>query len=88
MTENREEHIDVSNLSFEEALVRLEEIVRQLEDGNLPLEDSLALFECGIRLSRRCRELLESARHRIDVLSEEGELTPFEEENKTNNYMP
>jgi len=76
---SKENEIDVWNLSFEESLTKLEEIVKQLEDGNLPLEDSLSLFECGIRFSRRCRELLENAKHRVDILTEDG-FEPFEDQ--------
>ncbi|RZN14788.1 MAG: exodeoxyribonuclease VII small subunit [Methanosarcinales archaeon] len=79
LRESKEKEVDVWNLSFEESLTKLEEIVKQLEDGNLPLEDSLGLFECGIRFSRRCRELLDNAKHRVDLLTEEG-FEPFEDE--------
>jgi exodeoxyribonuclease VII small subunit len=72
--ENRDE-----NLSFEEALSILEDIVEQLETGDLPLENSLQLFERGVRLTRRCKHLLDSAQHQIDQLTEEGDLVPFEE---------
>ncbi|HEX3101224.1 MAG TPA: exodeoxyribonuclease VII small subunit, partial [Pyrinomonadaceae bacterium] len=42
--------------SFETSLAELEQIVTKLEDGDLPLEESLELFEKGIKLSRECRE--------------------------------
>jgi exodeoxyribonuclease VII small subunit len=54
--------------SFEESLTTLEEIVAKLEVGDLPLEESLALFEEGIRLSRTCRERITSAERRIEIL--------------------
>src|SRR4051795_3140218 len=54
--------------SFEASLEALEQIVRQLEDGDLPLEKSLELFEQGIRLSRECQERLSQAERRIEVL--------------------
>ena len=47
--------------TFEASLEALEQIVRQLEDGDLPLEKSLELFEQGIRLSRECQERLSQA---------------------------
>lgn len=47
--------------SFEAALERLEDIVEQLDGGNLPLEDSLALFKEGTALARHCRSLLAAA---------------------------
>lgn len=54
--------------SFEEALARLEETVRRLEAGNLPLEEALALFEEGTRLARSCSESLEAADLKIRQL--------------------
>jgi exodeoxyribonuclease VII small subunit len=57
------------NLTFEQALSRLEEIVRSLENGQTKLEDSLALYEEGIRLVRLCNERLDGAEQKIKVLS-------------------
>lgn len=54
--------------TFEASLNELERIVKQLEDGDLALEESLKLFEDGIRLSRECRERLTNAERRIEVL--------------------
>ncbi|HJT67468.1 MAG TPA: exodeoxyribonuclease VII small subunit [Pyrinomonadaceae bacterium] len=54
--------------SFEASLEALEQIVRQLEGGDLSLEKSLELFEQGIRLSRECQERLSQAERRIEVL--------------------
>ena len=54
--------------SFESQLKELEAIVGKLEDGELPLEESLHLFEQGVRLSRECRERLDTAERRIEVL--------------------
>ncbi|HYK53862.1 MAG TPA: exodeoxyribonuclease VII small subunit [Candidatus Eremiobacteraceae bacterium] len=48
-------------LNFEQSLARLEQIVESLDDGNLPLEKSLALFKEGTKLARNCRELLAEA---------------------------
>ena len=53
----------------EEALARLEEIVRALESGQSKLEDSLALYEEGIRLSRACNERLDGAEQKIKMLN-------------------
>ena len=63
--------------SFEESLADLEEIVAKLESGDLPLEESLQLFEEGIRLSRTCRERVTQAERRIEILMRDtaGELT-------------
>jgi exodeoxyribonuclease VII small subunit len=60
------------DLNLEEALEDLEEIVGRLEDGKLTLDESLALFERGIRLVRLCSARLENAEQRIESLS--GEL--------------
>lgn len=54
--------------SFEASLEALEQIVQDLEQGDLPLEKSLELFEQGIRLSRECQERLNQAERRIEVL--------------------
>ena len=54
---------------FEEALARLEEIVRALENGQSKLEDSLALYEEGIRLARACNEKLDGAEQKIKMLN-------------------
>lgn len=59
--------------SFEQSLNELEEIVKQLEDGDLELEESLKLFETGVRLSRECRERLTTAERRIEVLMKESD---------------
>ena len=63
--------------SFETSLAELEAIVAKLEDGDLPLEQSLELFEKGIKLSRECRDRLTNAERRIEVLMKDadGQLT-------------
>lgn len=58
--------------SFETSLAELEKIVGKLEDGDLPLEESLELFEKGIKLSRECRERLAKAERRIEVLMKDS----------------
>jgi len=70
--------------SFEESLARLDEIVRHLEKGDLPLSESLALFEEGTALMTQCSKLLDEAEQKVvrlrkgaDRLPEE---LPFEEE--------
>lgn len=59
---------------FESAIAELEKIVKQLEDGDLPLDKSLALFERGVELSRFCHTQLGEAQRRIEVLTDRGEL--------------
>lgn len=61
--------------TFESSLNELEQIVRQLEEGDLPLDESLKLFENGVRLSRECRERLTNAERRIEVLMKESDGT-------------
>jgi exodeoxyribonuclease VII small subunit len=70
--------------TFEQSLNDLERIVKQLEEGDLPLEESLKLFEEGAKLSCECRERLTSAERRIQVLMKDANgnlgLQPIEEE--------
>ena len=66
---------------FEDALERLESIVDRLESGDLPLEQALAVFEEGVKLTRQCAEQLSRTERRIEVLVREGEELverPFE----------
>ena len=65
---------DASIKDFEAAIGELESIVKKLEEGDLALEQSLALYERGVQLSRFCHERLENAERRIEILSERGEL--------------
>jgi exodeoxyribonuclease VII small subunit len=67
---------DAPNVTFEEAIQRLGEIVEKLEEGDLPLEASLALFEEGVRLTRLSQARLTVAERRIEELlavTDEGE---------------
>lgn len=61
---------------FEAAIAELETIVKKLEEGDLPLEKSLELYERGVQLSRFCHTRLEEAEKRIEILTERGELRP------------
>ncbi|MDQ6989469.1 MAG: exodeoxyribonuclease VII small subunit [Mariprofundaceae bacterium] len=56
------------NLSFEQAVQGLNDRVEQLESGKLPLEESVAAFEDGVKLSRRCEALLDDAEQRLNIL--------------------
>lgn len=64
---NKTNKIDDS-VSFEAALLRLEEIVKALESGNAPLDMSLTMFEEGVALVKYCNEKLDSAEQRIKIL--------------------
>ena len=59
---------------FEAAIAELALIVKKLEEGDLALEASLALYERGVQLSRFCHARLEEAERRIEILNERGEL--------------
>ena len=63
--------------NFETSLAALEKIVRELERGDLPLEESLKLFEQGVRLSRECQERLNEAERRIEVLLRDSDGRPL-----------
>ena len=73
------------NLSFEQSMARLDEIVRHLEKGDMPLNDSLALFEEGTALIRSCEKQLDEAEQKVVKLRKgpdrEPEELPFEDEN-------
>jgi len=66
--------------SFESSLSELEQIVSKLENGDLPLEASLELFENGIKLSRECRERLAKAERRIEILMKDANGNPVAQE--------
>jgi exodeoxyribonuclease VII small subunit len=67
MAENTQ--VDVKKLSFERAIEELESIVKRLEDGKVPLEESVAIYERGEALKRRCEELLRQAEARVDKIT-------------------
>jgi exodeoxyribonuclease VII small subunit len=66
----------MTDLKFEDCLARLEQIVGALETGNLPLEESLKVFEEGITLARHCSRYLDDAERRIEMLvKDDGGVT-------------
>ena len=67
MAENTQ--ADVKKLSFERALEEIETIVKRLEDGKVPLEESVIIYERGEALKRRCEELLRQAEARVDKIT-------------------
>ena len=67
MAENTQ--VDVKKLSFERAIEELETIVRRLEEGKVPLEESVAIYERGEALKRRCEELLKAAEARVEKIT-------------------
>jgi len=58
--------------AFETSLTELETVVKELESGELPLEKALALFERGVDLSGACRQQLEAAETRVEILMKKG----------------
>ncbi|MGP0093705.1 MAG: exodeoxyribonuclease VII small subunit [Xanthobacteraceae bacterium] len=73
-------HADVNRLPFERAIEELESIVKRLEEGKVPLEESVAIYERGEALKRRCQELLDQAEARVNkiVLDSSGKPTGAE----------
>ncbi len=62
-------HADVKKLSFEKAIEELESIIKRLEEGKVPLEESVAIYERGETLKRRCEELLKQAEARVEKIT-------------------
>ncbi|MFH1259350.1 MAG: exodeoxyribonuclease VII small subunit [Elusimicrobiota bacterium] len=63
--------------SFEKSLLRLDEIAEKLEEGNVSLDESLTLFEEGIKLTRFCNQKLEEAKKKVEILvKKDGKLVP------------
>ncbi len=67
MAENN--HSDVTRLPFEKAIEELESIVKRLEEGKVPLEESVLIYERGEALKRRCEELLRQAEARVEKIT-------------------
>ena len=62
--------------TFEQSIAELEEIVEQLENGDVTLDESLGLFEKGIKLSNRCQKMLDTADKKVSILmtNDDGEI--------------
>ena len=69
---------NIDELSFEAAFEELEGIIARLEAGDLPLEESVELYERGRKLSERCQTLLDKAELRVNKLMDEGEIEALE----------
>jgi exodeoxyribonuclease VII small subunit len=65
-------------IKFEQAMAQLSEIVKTLENGEAPLDEAIALFEDGMKLSKHCTELLERAEQKVHFLQEQAENTSDE----------
>lgn len=70
MKENEQKKLE--EMTFEEAMQRLEEVVQKLEAGDVPLEQAVELFQEGMALSKRCSQQLEATEKRIEMLMEEN----------------
>ena len=70
----------MAKLSFEENMTRLEQIVRTLEKGDAPLEDSLKLFQEGTELVRNCQKLLDEAQMQVKKIMTAADGSPVEED--------
>jgi exodeoxyribonuclease VII small subunit len=89
MAKNKDEN-DISNLSFEEAIKELTAIVAKIEQGEIPLQDSLEQYEKGMALIKHCRGILQKAEKRIEKISKEEETEDRrqETEDKKQNTKP
>lgn len=66
----------VSEMSFEEAMAELERVVNQLERGDVPLEDSIKLYERGAALNKRCEDKLKEAEEKVAAITLDGNGNP------------
>jgi exodeoxyribonuclease VII small subunit len=74
---NNQNDVDVGQLSFERAIEELESIVKRLEDGKVPLEESVAIYERGEALKRRCEDLLRQAEARVQKITLDAAGNPI-----------
>jgi exodeoxyribonuclease VII small subunit len=74
--QNNQTEIEIGQLSFERAIEELESIVRRLEDGKVPLEESVAIYERGEALKRRCEDLLRQAEARVQKITLDASGNP------------
>lgn len=68
-----EQNADTADLPFEQALAELEGIVKALEQGNVPLEESIKLYERGEALKRQCDRLLKAAEARVEKITQDAD---------------
>lgn len=72
-------------INFEDAIKKLEEIANRLEKNDLDLDESVTIFEEGMKLSKKCSEILENAEKRITILINDGNDNLTEEDFSTDN---
>jgi exodeoxyribonuclease VII small subunit len=63
------ENVDIKKMTFETAIAELEGIVKRLEEGKVPLEESVTIYERGESLKKRCEELLKQAEARVEKIT-------------------
>ncbi|MBP7050180.1 MAG: exodeoxyribonuclease VII small subunit [Phycisphaerae bacterium] len=81
MAAERKSKDDLTKLTFEQAIGQLREIVNKIEQGQIPLQDSLDQYEKGMALIKHCRDILQKAEKRIEKISkEEPPESPEEQE--------
>lgn len=73
-TKKKDATDELADVAFETALEELESLVEKMETGELSLEDSLAAFERGVKLTRHCQSSLKAAELKVKVLTESGDL--------------
>ncbi len=71
---------DEKNINFEAAMAELEQLVAQMEEGDLTLDDSLEAFERGVMLTRQCQQALSQAELRVQKLTDTGTLEDLTQE--------
>jgi len=70
MSEEKQTKIDVENMTFEESITRLEELVRKLEQENLDLDESLKIYEDAVALREHCRKILDESERKVQSIME------------------
>ena len=70
---HKKQETDINKLSFEEAIKELTNIVGKIEQGQIPLQDSLEQYEKGMALIKQCRTILQKAEERIEKITKEQE---------------
>ncbi|MGY4690237.1 exodeoxyribonuclease VII small subunit [Salibacterium sp. K-3] len=79
-----EEENQQEDVSFEQAMEKLEKIVEKLEEGEVPLEKAIAMYQDGMTLSNTCHEKLRQVEEQMDrIVEEDGEIKPLTTEGET-----
>ncbi len=76
MTDAGSEGAPIEDMSFEQAMAELERVVESLEKGDVPLEESISLYERGARLKAHCEQKLKAAEERVEKLTLDAQGQP------------